>query len=69
MTLPPRQSAVLDFIRAEIGRGLPPSLAEIGRQFGISVEGAAKHVMALQKKGAIRREAGRCRSIALAAST
>lgn len=68
MTLTDRQAAVYAFIRQEIRLRYPPTLSEIGRQFGISVEGAAKHVIALQRKGAIRREAGRCRGIVLAST-
>lgn len=69
MTLPPRQRAVLDFVAAEIRRGLPPSLAEIGRHLGVSAPVVLKHLLALQKKGVIRRESGRCRSITLVCST
>ena len=35
MTLTDRQQAILDFITAQVARdGLPPTLAEIAREFG-----------------------------------
>lgn len=53
-----RQSQILDFISTSIeGRGYPPTLREIGEQFGIrSTNGVNDHLRALEKKGYITRE-------------
>lgn len=63
-----RQQSVLDFIREHVLRcGYPPTYAEIGCKFGISREGASRHVAALQKKGRIRRVYGQQRTISVVA--
>lgn len=51
-----RQSQILDFIRAEIAdRGRPPTVREIAGAFGIRpTNGARDHLIALEKKGAIK---------------
>lgn len=50
-----RQAEVLEFIREEIKtRGLPPTIAEIGRALGVSSpNGVRDHLRALARKGAI----------------
>lgn len=52
-----RQSAVLRYIATCISRGLPPSLRQIGKHMGIrSTNGVNDHLVALERKGLIRRE-------------
>lgn len=56
--LTPRQREVLDFITECIdARGFPPTLREIGSQFGIrSTNGVNDHLKALERKGYLARE-------------
>jgi repressor LexA len=63
--LPPRQRAVLEFIRDESRRtGICPSFREIARQFGIaSPNGVTVHLRSLERKGFIAQERGKCRAI------
>ncbi len=65
MNLTPRQQKILDFIRARIReRGFPPTVREIGEEFGIrSTNGVHGFLRALEKKGAINRDRGLARSI------
>jgi repressor LexA len=66
-TLTQRQSEILSFIResAEEQKGVP-SVREIMARFGFaSPATVASHLELLEKKGAIRREAGRSRNIIL----
>lgn len=61
-----RQSAVLRYLREyRQETGQSPSLREIGAWFGISAEGARKHLDALERKGQIVRARGTHRSIVL----
>lgn len=62
-----RQQAILDFIRSYITtRGYPPTLREIGAQFGIrSTNGVNDHLRALERKGYIRRHDMQARSTVL----
>lgn len=55
--LTPRQSQILAFIVESIrDRGFPPTIAEIGEEFGISsTNGVNDHLVALEKKGFIDR--------------
>ncbi len=67
MSLTPRQSQILAFIRdcAE-ERGGVPSLREIMEEFGFSSTATvASHLDLLEKKGVISRQAGRSRNIIL----
>lgn len=52
-----RQRAILEFLIASIrDNGLPPTIAEIGGEFGISSTNAVNdHLVALEKKGFIER--------------
>lgn len=63
-----RQAEILDFIRDEMdGRGMPPTIREIGQQFGIrSTKGVEDHLSALERKGFIKREKGKSRHIEVA---
>lgn len=62
-----RQEEILEFIRTAIaGRGIPPSMREIGEQLGIrSTNGVEGHLAALEKGGYITRERGKSRGILL----
>ncbi len=61
-----RQREVLDYIRARISMGLPPTLHEIADHFGFRSPNAAQcHVRSLEQKGAIRVEHGKARAIRL----
>ena len=66
--LTPRQSEILEYLRDEIdGRGLPPTIREIGVAFGIrSTKGVEDHLVALERKGYIRRAKGKSRAIEVA---
>ena len=63
-----RQQEIFEFIRATIDhRGIPPSMREIGEQFGIrSTNGVEGHLAALERSGFIVRERGKSRGIFLA---
>lgn len=62
-TLTPRQREVLDFIR-ERTRSYGPTIREIMAEFGFtSPNGAVCHLVALERKGLIRRHANQVRGI------
>ena len=62
-TLTPRQQEVLDFIRDRT-RSYGPTIREIMAEFGFtSPNGAVCHLVALERKGLIRRHAGQIRGI------
>ncbi len=67
MGLTDRQKAVLEFIQDFRGRrGVMPSLREIQGHFGFASPNAAnKHLIALEKKGAIQRSGGVARSLSI----
>jgi repressor LexA len=60
-----RQRLVLDTIRASVeGRGYPPSMREIGEAVGLTSPSSVKHqLMALERKGYLRRDPNRPRAI------
>ncbi len=62
-----KQQAILDFIEHEQERsGIMPSTREIQEHFGFASQTAAvNHLRALEKKGAILRQAGKARAVAL----
>jgi repressor LexA len=61
-----RQEAVLTFIAEYIRKHTyPPTIREIADKFTISVKGAHDHVTALKKKGLIRQEDKRSRTMEL----
>lgn len=70
-TLTRRQRDVYEYIRDLIrDRGYGPTVREIGARFGIgSPNGVVSHLRALEKKGFIRREARKSRSIQLLQET
>lgn len=50
-----KQQAVLTFITTIIKeRGFPPTIREIGDEFGITAKGAYDHLKAIEKKGILR---------------
>ncbi|MCO4322229.1 transcriptional repressor LexA [Aliidiomarina quisquiliarum] len=63
--LTPRQSEVLELVRAHIeATGMPPTRAEIAHQLGFrSPNAAEEHLKALAKKGAIEMAPGTSRGI------
>lgn len=62
-----RQQEIYEFVRAAIdSRGIPPTMREIGEQFGIrSTNGVEGHLAALEDLGLITRERGKSRGIVL----
>ncbi len=63
--LPPRQQVVLDFIATHIERrGFAPSVREIAKQLGMrSTNAVCCHLLALERKGFIRRDSMKSRTI------
>jgi repressor LexA len=66
-SLTDRQQSILDFIAAQVGaHGLPPTLAEIAREFGFSQPRSAQaHLQALEAKGVLTLLPGKSRGIRL----
>jgi len=62
-----KQQAILDFIEREQARsGIMPSTREIQEHFGFASQTAAvNHLRALERKGAIVRQPGKARAVAL----
>lgn len=62
-----KQRRILDFIVGRVSeQGMPPTLREIAERFGIrAVRSVQTHLDALEKKGFIRRLAGKSRGIEL----
>ena len=55
-TLTKKQDQIFEFIRKHVqDTGYPPTVREIGADFGISEKGAYDHLNAIEKKGYIRR--------------
>ena len=67
MTLTDRQQQILTFISsAQQKTGVTPSTREIQRHFGFASQTAAvNHLRALERKGVLRRHAGKARAMAL----
>ena len=62
-----RQQEIYEFIRTTLAsKGIPPSMREIGEEFGIrSTNGVEGHLAALERHGMIVRDRGKSRSISL----
>jgi repressor LexA len=61
-----RQRKVLDFITNYLrDTGYPPTIREIAGEFRISSKGAYDHLLAIEKKGYIRRDSAKPRAIEL----
>jgi repressor LexA len=66
----PRQQEILVFLAQEIGGGMgAPTLGELSQHFGIHVNAARKHLIALEKKGHLELVPGRSRGIRLTTSS
>jgi len=64
MTLTPRQTAVLAFVRDYVAEmGYAPSVRDVARWLGCSVHCAYGHLNALERHGAIERKYGVPRGI------
>ncbi len=70
MTLTKRQQQVLGFLETAVQRsGVMPSTREIQEHFGFASQTASlNHLRALERKGAILRQAGKARGVALAST-
>lgn len=65
-----RQKEVLDYISEFIkSNGFPPTVREIGENFGISLRAVQDHIAALQKKGYLSQSQKRARSISVLVDT
>jgi len=64
-TLTRRQKQILDFIRAEVHRkGFPPCVRDIGEAVGLSSSSTVHaHLVALEKKGFIKRDPSKPRAL------
>ncbi len=61
-----KQNAIYEFIKEAIREsGFPPTVREIGEEFGITVKGAYDHIKAIEKKGFIRTEQNKSRAIVI----
>jgi repressor LexA len=61
-----RQKEVLKFLEAwRRARGFSPSVREIAAHFGIQLNAVARHLRALERKGAIERAHGKARALAI----
>lgn len=59
-----RQASVLSFVKGFIAKhSYPPCMRDVADHFGISVNGAAGNLRLIEKKGYLRRSAGRARSL------
>src|SRR6185437_4922287 len=65
-----RQQRVLGFIESQIKKhGYPPTIREIGRHLGIkSTNGVNDHLNALERKGFIKRQDHKSRTLSVVAS-
>lgn len=61
-----RQSQILDFLRQEIAKGMPPTQEEIREHFGFKSRNSVQNFLdALHTKGFITRDEGKSRGIKL----
>lgn len=60
-----KQRVVFDFVRQKIYNGLPPSIREVAAHLGISEKAAHDHLWLLRKKGYIRWEDDKPRTLSL----
>jgi repressor LexA len=64
-----RQKEVLAFIDSFVrDHNYPPTIREVGEHFGISIKGAHDHIIALRKKGVLRQEGKRSRTMEVVGS-
>ncbi|TVQ57207.1 MAG: transcriptional repressor LexA [Phycisphaerales bacterium] len=70
MNLTPKQLRILQLIRdSRVTRGYSPTMQELADELGISKVTVFEHVEALIKKGALKREANKARSLSICDST
>ena len=68
MKLTEKQQAILDFINEYVEEnGFPPSVREIGRQFGIYPATVQDHISALERKGCIQKKRFQSRTLSVSA--
>ncbi len=68
MNLTPKQQRILTLIRdSRLTRGYSPTMQELADDLGVSKVTVFEHVEALIKKGALRRDANKARSLELTA--
>lgn len=60
-----RQREIFNYIQRRIKEGYPPTIREIGSEFGFSEKAAHDHLNALEKKKYIEREDGKPRAISI----
>jgi len=59
-----KQENIFNFVKHSIkDSGFPPTVREIGDEFGITVKGAYDHIKAIEKKGYLRTEQNKSRAI------
>ena len=64
-----KQNQIYEFIKEAIrNSGFPPTVREIGDEFGITVKGAYDHLKAIEKKGFIKTEQNKSRAIVITES-
>src|SRR5215468_7283832 len=65
-----KQQAILDFVEKYVkDNGFPPSVREIGRQFGIYPATVQDHISALERKGVLQKKRFQSRSLSVPASS
>src|SRR2546422_1752883 len=65
-----RQQAILNFINKYVeDNGFPPSVREIGRQFGVYPATVQDHISALERKGYLQKKRFQSRSLSIPASS
>src|SRR5215468_3041450 len=65
-----KQQAILDFVEKYVNdNGFPPSVREIGRQFGIYPATVQDHISALERKGYLQKKKFQSRTLSLPASS
>lgn len=61
-----KQAHIYEFIKETIKvTGFPPTVREVGDEFGITVKGAYDHMKAIEKKGFIKIEQNKSRAITI----
>ncbi len=64
-----RQQAILNFINKYVDdNGFPPSVREIGRQFGVYPATVQDHISALERKGYLQKKRFQSRTLSIPAS-
>jgi repressor LexA len=65
-----KQQAILDFVEKYVKEnGFPPSVREIGRQFGIYPATVQDHISALERKGYLQKKRFQSRTLSVPASS